>query len=97
MKYEINFWQGAVAEYRRLDGSQKVFVNKALARLQLLGMAYGQPLSGPLAGCHKLKNKKQGLRIVFRKSSQGIEVIDIVAIGKRADKEVYETINNTQK
>ncbi len=30
-----------------------------------------------------------GLRIIFGKAANSIEIIDIIAIGKRADNEVY--------
>jgi mRNA interferase RelE/StbE len=52
-------------------------------------MSAGQPLRGVLQDCRKLKHKKLGLRIVFRQSARGIEIIEIVIIGKREDGEVY--------
>jgi mRNA interferase RelE/StbE len=41
--------------------------------------------------CRKLKHKKLGLRVIFRQSSEGIEIIEIVVIGKREDDEAYKT------
>lgn len=92
-KYVINYFRKAKLEYERLDGSQKVFVNKGLARISRLGMQAGQPLKGDLSLCRKLKNKKMGLRIVFTQDGEKINVIQIVAIGQRADKIVYHFSN----
>ena len=53
-------------------------------------MNTGQELHGKLWDCRKLKHKKLGLRVIFRQSDLGIEIIEIVAVGKRDNKEVYE-------
>lgn len=87
--YELEFLPEAKAEKDQLDGSQLVFVEKGLDRIKILGMKAGQPLHGKLAGCKKLKNKRLGLRIVFRPSPNGIEIIQIIAIGKRDKLAVY--------
>ncbi|WP_461226019.1 type II toxin-antitoxin system RelE family toxin [Lacticaseibacillus suihuaensis] len=88
--YQIVFFDEALEAYEHLDGSQLVFVNKALVRLANLGMAAGQPLVGDLVGYRKLKNKRLGLRVVFGAAENGVvQVIDIVAIGKRDGKRVY--------
>ena len=47
------------------------------------GMEAGQSPHGNLAQCNKLKNKKMGLRTIFREIEGTIQVIQIVAIGKR--------------
>ena len=88
--YEIEWTQYSKDDYNGLDGSQKVFVDKALDRIKLLGMKAGQPLNGDLALCKKLKNRKMGLRIVFREANGNVEVIQIVAIGKREKETVYK-------
>ena len=87
--YELEFLPEAKVEKDQLDGSQLVFVKKGLDRIKILGMKAGQPLHGKLAGCKKLKNKRLGLRIVFRPSPNGIEIIQIIAIGKRDKLAVY--------
>ncbi|ERL65960.1 type II toxin-antitoxin system RelE family toxin [Schleiferilactobacillus shenzhenensis] len=79
--YQVSFYPEAQAEFEKLKGSQRVFVDKVLIRLRQLEMNAGQELHGPLAGFRKLKSKKTGLRIVFGQSSQGITIIDIVAVG----------------
>ena len=87
--YEIIYNKLSQKDYENLEGSQKIFVNKGLAKIQQDGMAVGEALHGNLSGCNKLKNKKLGLRIVFTQRKRGIEIIEIVAIGKRSDKEVF--------
>ena len=37
-----------------------------------------------------MKHKKLGLRVIFKQSDLGIEIIEIVVIGKRDEKEVYK-------
>lgn len=88
--YQLEWTQYSKEDYEQLDGSQKIFVNKALDRIQLRGMDAGQALHGNLANCNKLKNKKMGLRIIFREAQGTIEVIQIVAIGKRDKEKIYK-------
>ncbi|KKK33930.1 toxin RelE [Salinicoccus sediminis] len=88
--HDIIFNKFSQREYDNLDVSQKVFVTKGLKRIEEKGMGAGQPLRGELAHCRKLKNNRSGLRIVFVEVEGKIEVIEIIAIGKRSDKEVYK-------
>lgn len=60
-----------------------------ISRIEKRGMWAGEPLSGELAGCNKIKHRKTGLRIVFRQVGESIEIIEIVAIGKREGSRVY--------
>ncbi|BAP85648.1 toxin RelE [Paucilactobacillus hokkaidonensis JCM 18461] len=87
--FQVNYLKAASHEYKNLDGSQKIFIDKAIARIEHYGMNCGQELHGALIGYRKLKNRKMGLRIIFGKAANSIEIIDIIAIGKRADNEVY--------
>jgi mRNA interferase RelE/StbE len=88
--FELEWTEHSKKDYESLDGSQMVFVDKALARIRKMGMEAGTPLTGSLVGCRKLKHKKLGLRVVFQQSEQGIRVIQIVAIGARSDSAVYK-------
>lgn len=88
-KYNLKYFPEAKAEYDNLDGSQRVFVDKGLNRIKVKGMQAGAPLHGQLEGCNKLKNRKLGLRIVFRQDKEKMEIIQIVAIGKRRRNKVY--------
>ncbi|WP_083585759.1 addiction module toxin RelE [Clostridium kluyveri] len=89
--YVLNWFDKAKEDYFKLDGEQIIFVDKALNRIKIMGMEAGQQLYGKLHNCRKLKNRKKGLRIVFKEgdSSKNIDIIDIIVIGKRKDDEVY--------
>ena len=90
MKYTPIFTEFSQSDYAGLDGSQKTQVLKSLTKIESNGMNAGQPLHGKLWDCRKLKHRKLGLRVIFRQSDTGIEIIEIVAIGKREDDEAYE-------
>ena len=90
MKYTPLFTEFSQSDYAGLDGSQKTQVLKSLTKIEKSGMSTGQPLHGKLWDCRRLKHRKLGLRVIFRQSEAGIEIIEIVAIGKREDDEVYE-------
>ena len=88
--HKLNFHIEAEKEYERLDGSQKMLVDKSFKRIKQLGMEAGESLGGKLHTCRKLKHKKAGLRVIFRESELGIEIIEILAIGKRDSLSVYK-------
>jgi len=90
MKFTPLLTEYSRSDYARLDGSQKKQVLKSLTKIEIYGMNAGQPLHGQLWDCRKLKHRKLGLRVIFRHSEVGIEIIEIVAIGKREDDDVYE-------
>lgn len=93
-KFEVKFYEEAKEELHSLDGSEKLLVFKALSRIEERGDEIGDPLENKrglnLTGCRKVKLKKQGIRIVYRIDGEEVEVVDIIAIGKRADEEVYK-------
>ena len=95
--HQIEWTEYSRDDYDKLDGSQKVFVDKALNRIKLRGMDAGQPLHGALAQCNKLKNKKMGLRVIFREVQGKFEVIQVVVIGKRDKDTVYKIAENRIK
>lgn len=90
MSYKVEYLKEAKMDFKKVDGSQKVLVRKSIAKIEKYGNRAGEKLSGELSGCRKLKHRKAGLRVVFRESEQGIEIMQIVAIGKRSDEEVYK-------
>lgn len=88
--HKLDFHIEAEKEYHRLDGSQKILIDKSLKRIKQLGLDAGETLNGALHTCRKLKHKKAGLRVIFRESKIGIEIIAILAIGKRDNLSVYK-------
>ncbi|MGX7211790.1 type II toxin-antitoxin system RelE family toxin [Enterococcus innesii] len=81
MSYKIKFTPASKKDYDKLDNSQKLQVRKSLQRIEEFGLDTGQPLKGKLADCKKMKHKKLGLRVIFKQSDLGIEIIEIVVIG----------------
>lgn len=90
MTFKINFTKDSLQDYEKLDNSQKIQIRKSMLKIEQSGMQTGQPLRGKLADCRKLKHKKLGLRVIFRQSDLGIEIIEIIVVGKRDDEEVYQ-------
>ncbi|MGM0216146.1 type II toxin-antitoxin system RelE family toxin [Enterococcus sp. AZ109] len=82
----------AVKDYKSLDGSQKKQIDKALIKILKLGGNAGEALQGNLQGYRKLKQKRLGLRLVFKVNNLTGEVyiITVIAIGKRESGKVYE-------
>ena len=88
--FERQWTQYSKADYEKLDNSQRIMIDKALARVIIKGCEAGQPLKGNLAGCYKMKHQKLGLRIVMRDIDNQPTIIEIVAIGKRERSTVYK-------
>ncbi|MFJ1626417.1 type II toxin-antitoxin system RelE family toxin [Marinilactibacillus psychrotolerans] len=91
MVYKVEFIEEAIQDFKKLDRSQQILIRKSILKIEKYGMQVGEALRGELAGCRKLKHKKAGLRVVFRETKNGLEIIQILAIGKRSDKEVYKS------
>ncbi|MEX2785399.1 type II toxin-antitoxin system RelE/ParE family toxin [Streptococcus sp. H49] len=89
MSYKVVISEAAKRDYRKLDNSQRLQVNKSFEKLQLKGGQVGEALRGKLAGYRKLKHRRLGLRIIFRETPKSIEIIEVIAIGKRSDNEIY--------
>ena len=93
MGFSLEWTKLSARDYRELDGSQRLLVDKALDRIRIHGMNAGQPLSGSLAGCRKLKHLKSGLRIDFRRSPDQPHTIKII-IGRREGSAVYSNASS---
>lgn len=81
--------RAAQKEYLALDGSVRGLVDKGLARLAARGDEIGKPLSGDLAGCRELKFRAEGLHVIYRIVNGTVEVVEIIAIGRRSRGEVF--------
>ena len=89
-RFELRFMPGASKEYAALDGSVLVLVDKGLDRLMQRGDQIGKPLGGVLRGCRELKFRADGIRIIYRIAAGCIEVIEVIAIGKRDKGRVFD-------
>ena len=64
----------------------------ALATNPLLGKPLGNKLGIDLTGFYKLYVSKKRYRIVYHLIGDYLEVVEIIAIGKRDKKEIYMTV-----
>lgn len=88
--YEIGFIdKAAQKEYLSFDGSMRRLVDNGLMRLRVRADEIGKPLSGKLSGCKELKFRAAGIRIIFRIVNGEIEIVEIIAIGRRDKGDVF--------
>lgn len=96
--YSVQFLEEAKKDYSNLSGDQRKLIDKGINRLEEKGDQIGDSLGNnqetKLLGAKKLKFRRAGLRIIFRVNKENIEIIDIVAIGKRSDSEIYKIAHN---
>ena len=95
--WELSFLPEAREDLSALDGSQRIRVVKAIAKVQSNPLpssegGYGKPLGNKrlsqLSGLMKVKLKSDGIRIVYK--LERIEhAMRIVVIGVRSDDAVY--------
>lgn len=93
MEYEIKFHPAALKEFCELDGSIKKLVKKQLDKLKtspLLGEELGNKNGYDLSGYRKMYACKKQIRIVYS-VIENVLLVNIIAIGKREDMEVYAT------
>ena len=93
MEYEIKFHPAALKEFCELDGSIKKLVKKQLDKLKttpLLGEELGNKNGYDLSGYRKMYACKTQIRIVYS-VVENVLLVNIIAIGKREDMEVYAT------
>ena len=93
MEYQIKFHPAALQEFCKLDGSIKKLVKKQLDKLKkspLLGEELGNKNGYDLTGYRKMYACKKQIRIVYS-VVENILLVNIIAIGKREDMEVYST------
>ena len=83
----------ALQEFCELDGSIKKLVKKQLEKLKVspfLGEELGNKNGNDLSGYRKMYACKKLIRIVYS-VVENVLLVNIIAIGKREDMEVYKT------
>ena len=83
----------ALQEFCSLDGSVKKLVKKQLDKLKtspLLGEELGNKNGYDLTGYRKMYACKKQIRIVYS-VFENVLLVNIIAIGKREEMEVYKT------
>ena len=87
--YRLKFTNGALAEWKALDGSVKEPLRKLLKKRLLNPHVPGAALQGPLRGYYKIKLRQQGYRLVYTVQEQVLVVL-VVTINKRDHQRVYQ-------
>lgn len=97
MNWQIQFLPEAEKDFRKLDGSQRILVQKALKKvstnpLPISEGGYGKPLGNHnkthLSNILKVKLKDAGIRIVYTLIQTNTEML-IIVIGARKDESAY--------
>lgn len=91
MPYRVVLTADAANDFRRLDGSLKEQVARQLKKLENsphLGEHLGRKAGLNLTGYYKLYVAKKSIRSVYRIVELEV-IVEVVAIGKREDLEVY--------
>ena len=87
----------AAEEYKNLDGSIRIEVDKKFAKLDknpFLGFPLGNKANMDLTGFYKLYACGKSIRIVYRLlTPEKIEIIEVWGIGKRESMEVYKDVD----
>ena len=98
MSWNVKYLPEALDDFRKLDGSQKILVRKAIQKVCQnplpeteggYGKLLGNKSSTNLTGFLKIKLRGAGLRIVYQLIRQGDYML-VIVIGVREDEEVYE-------
>jgi mRNA interferase RelE/StbE len=91
LPYKVVLTVQAAKDFRLLDGSVKEQVARQLRKLEtapLLGEHLGNRGGLDLTGYYKLYAARKAIRIVYRIIEMEV-IVEVVAIGKREDFEVY--------
>lgn len=96
-EYGVAFYPDAVKDIKRLDGSQRKIVLKAIEKIRTNPLpqnegGFGKPLGNKagtdMTGFMKIKLRGSGIRVVYRLIKMKGKMA-IVVVGAREDMEVY--------
>jgi len=96
MNYKVVLKQEADDDLSDLSHSQKILIFKQFKKLKTspqLGIPLGKKAGYDLTGYRKMYANKKQLRIVYRIVDNEI-IVEVIAIGKRDDMEVYKKAFN---
>lgn len=86
--YELEFHELALKEWKRLDGSIKAQLHKALTKRLQAPHVPSARLRGDLQNTYKIKLRDTGYRLVYEVIDHRL-VVWVIAIGRRDQDEVY--------
>lgn len=90
MTYKLVAHKDFEAEWQKLPTTIQTQLKKKIAKLLDNPKIPKNRLKGDLAGFYKIKLKKAGIRLIYQ-VKDGELIILLLAVGKRADSEIYET------
>jgi len=93
-KFKIEFINRAAAiEFSKLDGSSRLFVEKAFRKLEFradeIGKTLGNTPYALLRGCKEIKLRRLGIRIIYRIINGQAQIVQIVTINQRENDKVF--------
>lgn len=97
MENQLSWLPEAKKEYQKLDGSQRLQVDKGLEKIKSDPFNAGKPLLGNLINLREIKMLRLGLRIIFQPTDNGPVVAEIIVVGKRADDTAFKDAENRIK
>ena len=89
-KFRLKFVPPALEEWWRLDASVKEPLRKLLRKRLDGPHVPGARLHGGLAGCYKIKLRKQGYRLVYTVEDDALIVL-VLAVDHREDSLAYRS------
>lgn len=87
--YELEFHKLALKEWKKLDGSIKTPLLKALTKRLQAPHVTSAKLRGDLQNTYKIKLRDLGYRLVYEVIDQRLVVV-VIAIGRRDHDEAYQ-------
>lgn len=88
-RYALEFHEDALKEWKRLDGSVREPLKKALAKRLENPHVQAARLHGKLASCYKIKLAQVGYRLVYAVEDNRLVVL-VLAVARRDKGAVYE-------
>lgn len=86
--FDVEYSKRAIKVLKKLDARTVTLVYAAVERRRMEPHVESARLSGNLAGCYKIKLRALGLRVVYTVDADRLRIM-VIAVGPRADGEVY--------
>ena len=88
-RYQLEFLESALDEWKSLDGSVRQILKKLLGKRLETPRTPGAELHGELTDCYKIKLRKQGYRLVYQVRDDMLVVL-VIAVDRRDKDKVYQ-------
>lgn len=99
-RWTVRYLREAMKDMERLDGSVRLYVRKAVKKLETapedFGKALGRKRDWNLTGLREVKLRDAGIRIIYEVRRTDAELW-IIVVGVRADEEAYKLADRRLK